>query len=168
MKGPHWLSCHALFTSYMKLLGDYERIAIVYDDIDATSRIWNTLFHMGDWYGLDLVHPSVAGHAATEVTAPQEGSILRYMSVVDCLAPIFTRRTLERLLPTFAEDLPESERAFRWSKLLPWPEYRSAIVDTVHVSRTVAAWGTPPRGAPKSHEHGRLRLVHEDHQETRV
>ncbi len=168
MKGPQWPSVHALFTHYMNLFGDYERIGIAYDDVDANARIWSTLFHIGDWYGLDVVHPSVGGHAATALTSPQEGSILRYTSVVDSLAPIFSRRALARVLPTFGEGIPEGELAPRWSALLPWPEYRSAIVDTVHVSRTVAAWGSAPRITPESREYGRLRLVHEDHQETRL
>src|SRR5579862_18738 len=79
MKGPQWPSVHALFTHYMNLFGDYARIGIVLDDIDANARIWSTLFHLCEWYGLDAVHPSVVGHAATAVTGPQEGSILRYM-----------------------------------------------------------------------------------------
>ena len=168
MKGPQSSACHALFTQYMKLVGDYERVAIVCDDIDANARIWDTLFHCCDWYGLDLAHPAVVGHASTDITTPRDGCILRYMDALDSLAPIFARRALERVLPTFVESIPEGELPAAWSRLLPWPEYRSAIVDTVKVTRTIAAWGSPARPTLKAREHARLRLVHEEPQgETR-
>jgi hypothetical protein len=162
MKGPHWPTCHALFMNYLKLLGDYERIAVVYDDVHASAKDWNTLFRLSDWYGLDIVHPSVAGHAATDLTRSQDGSILRYMSVVDCLAPVFSRRGLDRVLTTFGEGASDGELPLRWAERLPWPDYRSAIADAVTVSRTVAAWGSAPRSAPEFREHARLRMIHEE------
>jgi len=42
MKGPEWPGHHAILSHYMKLIGNYERIAIVRDDIDADAAVWRT------------------------------------------------------------------------------------------------------------------------------
>ena len=162
MKGPEWPGHHAILSHYMKLIGNYERIAIVRDDIDADAAVWKALLYCAEWFGIDILHPSVSGTAATDLTRPHPGCILRYVNVVDSLAPIFSRRALERVMGTFSSGLPEGELPLAWSRYLTWPEYRCAIVDTASVTRTRHAWSTPARAAIEIREHARLRIAHEE------
>jgi hypothetical protein len=152
-KGPRWPVHEALFARDGRWILEYERVALVSDDVDARLPSWNTLFGMADWYALDLAQPAATGYAAWEGQAAQPGCLLRYTSFVESTAPVFSRRALERVRPTFAEGASGADLPLAWSRLLPWPEYRCAIVDTVVAARTRPA----PKGTFDIREHARLR-----------
>lgn len=160
--GAAWPTFHALLAHYMKLMGRYERVALAGDNFAVDATWWNTLFHICDWFGLDQGHPSVMDHG-WEAMRPHPGCLMRYVGLVDCLAPVFSRRALERVHSTFDQGLAGADLSSAWSQLLPWPDYRCAIVDTVHVRCTV-----PMPASVRSleiPEHARLRLTHEELQE---
>jgi hypothetical protein len=136
-KGPRWPVHHAIFSHHMQMLGDYAHVALICDDVDADARTWNTMFHYCDWYGLDLAQPSIVGHVSWDITRPQPGLLLRYTSFVESMAPFFSRRALARVTPTFGESVSGWGLSFLWSQRLPWPEYRSAVVDAVQVNHTI-------------------------------
>ena len=105
MKGPRWPVHHMLFTQQAKVLQNYSHIALVCDDLDANVATWNTMFHFCDWYGLDLAQPAVLGHVSWDITRPQPGVLLRYTNFVESMAPVFSRRVLDRVVPTFSESI---------------------------------------------------------------
>ena len=152
-KGDRWPVHEALFARDGRMILEYDRIALVADDVDAKVQSWNTLFGMADWYALDLAQPAATGYAAWEGQAQQPGCLLRYTSFVESTAPVFSRRALERVLPTFAKSTSGLDLPLAWSRLLPWPEYKCAIVDTVVAARTRPA----PKGTFDIREHARLR-----------
>ena len=136
MKGPRWPAHHALCTHYFAMLGQYERVGFACDDLDASADTWNRLFDFCDWYGLDLAQPSVEGYTSWDFTRPQPGCLLRYTSFVEAMAPVFSRRALEKTRATFGESTSGWGLSFLWSQLLPYPEYRSAVVDAVSIVHT--------------------------------
>jgi hypothetical protein len=144
-------------TGYLKLVGDYESIGLARGDLAVDAKWWNTLFHVCGWFGLDLGHPSFRQHS-WEALRTQSGCLLRYTTLVDTVAPVFSRRAFDRVRSTFAAGIPEAELPLRWSDLLPWPSYRCGVVDTVPIE------GTRQLPAPRVEirEHARLRLVHEE------
>lgn len=184
MKGPRWPAHHAIFSNYMQLMGSYAHVGLVCDDIDANAAVWNSMFFACDWYGLDLAQPSVVGHVSWDITRPQPGCLLRYTSFVESMAPFFSRRALERVRPTFAESISGWGLSYLWSQRLPWPEYRTAIIDTVQIGHTLPvrrgslrptldALGIDPEQERREimarhgittfeiREHARLRIAHE-------
>jgi hypothetical protein len=133
MKGPRWPAHHALCTHYLAMLGGYERVGFACDDLDASADTWNRLFDYCAWYELDLAQPSVLGHTSWDITKPQPGCLLRYTSFVEAMAPVFSRRALEAARATFGESISGWGLSFLWGRLLPYPEYKTAIVDAVSV-----------------------------------
>jgi hypothetical protein len=136
MKGPRWPAHHALCTHHFAMLGQYERVGFACDDLDASADTWNRLFDFCDWYDLDLAQPSVEGYTSWDLTRPQPGCLLRYTSFVEAMAPVFSRRALAKARATFGESTSGWGLSFLWSRLLLYPEYRSAVVDAVSIVHT--------------------------------
>jgi hypothetical protein len=53
------------------------------------------------------------------------------------MCPTFSQRALAVVRPTFAESVSGWGLGSLWSSLLPWPEYRTAIIDEVRVTHTL-------------------------------
>jgi hypothetical protein len=136
MPGPRWPAHDAIAKHHMDLLRRYRRVGFACDDLDATSRTWSSLFSYCDWYEIDLGQPAVEGHVVREITSPQPDSLLRYVSYVEVMAPVLSPRALEKLAPTFSESVSGWGLPFVWSQLLPYPEYKLAIVDAVRIVHT--------------------------------
>ena len=136
MPGPRWPAHHAICSHHMELLRRYRRVGFACDDLDATSETWNSLFHYCDWYELDLAQPAVVGEVIREITEPQEGCLLRYVSYVELIAPVFSARALEKLSPTFSESVSGWGLPYVWSGMLPYPQYKMAVIDCVRVVHT--------------------------------
>ncbi|CAG1007336.1 hypothetical protein BURK1_03391 [Burkholderiales bacterium] len=136
MKGPRWPVHDWLWRHERALLGRYERVAFVCDDVDATTRTWNAMFDLCDWFGLDLAQPAIDGHAGLPITMPVAGCLLRYTNFVEVMAPVFSRRALERCGDTFGDSVSGWGLDHVWSARLPYPEFRLAIVDGVRVRHT--------------------------------
>jgi hypothetical protein len=137
MTGPRWPGHDAIFSENREFLARYRRIALACDDLDATVDTWNRLFHLSEWYGLDLAQPAVLGHASYEITRPHPGCLLRYTNYVESMCPTFSQRALGAVRHTFAESVSGWGLGSLWSSLLPWPEYRTAIIDQVCVTHTL-------------------------------
>lgn len=136
MAGPRWPAHHAIATHHMPLLRQYERVGFACDDLDATTAAWSALFHFSRWYELDLCQPAIEGHFSREITVPREGVLLRYTTYVEVMCPVLSPRALEILAPTFSESVSGWGLPVVWSSLLPWPEYKLAILDHVRVRHT--------------------------------
>ena len=140
MKGARWPAHDELWKHQRSLFEAYDFVGFACDDVDADADRWNRAFQGCAWYELDLAQPAVEGHYSWEITRPVPGSMLRYTSFVEAMCPIFSRRALALVAHTFGESVSGWGLSFVWSKLLPWPQYRSAILDAVTVTHT-----TPPR-----------------------
>jgi hypothetical protein len=136
MKGPRWPAHDALCTHQLAMLEGYDRVGFACDDLDANADTWNRMFDTFAWYELDLAQPSVQGHTSWDITRTHSGCLLRYTSFVEPMAPVFSRRALAKVRGTFGESISGWGLSFLWARLLPYPEYKTAVVDTVHVVHT--------------------------------
>lgn len=136
MPGPRWPAHHAIYAGNRELLGRYQHVAFACDDLDATTDTWNRLFNACEWYELDLAQPAIEGYISREITRPQPGCLLRYTSYVEIMCAVLSRRALARLGGTFAESVSGWGLPYLWSKLLPYPEFKLAIVDSIRVHHT--------------------------------
>lgn len=136
LPGPRWPAHHAIVSENIKFLQQYRRIGFACDDLEATPDTWNRTFDICDWYELDLAQPSVVGHTSWDITQPQPASLLRYTNYVETMCPVFSRRALEKVRDTFSQSVSGWGLDVLWSCLLPYPEYKIAILDNVQVVHT--------------------------------
>lgn len=136
MPGARWPAHHAVCSQNEVFLGRYQRVAFACDDLDATLQSWNRLFDLCEWYDLDLAQPAVEGYVSWSITKPQAGCLLRYTNYVETMCPVFSRRALEKLRGSFAESVSGWGLDLLWSRALPYPEYKMAIIDSVRVVHT--------------------------------
>ena len=133
MKGPRWPAHVAICAEMGEALARYERIGFACDDLEAPLVMWNDLFQTSTWYELDLAQPAVEGHVIRGITKPVEGLLLRYTNYVEIMCPVFSRRAFDRLRGTFGESVSGWGLSHLWSRMLPYPEYRQAVIDAVRV-----------------------------------
>lgn len=136
MTGPRWPTHDWLWRNRRDLFDRYDRVAFACDDLAASTRSWNALFNLCDWFGLDLAQPSITGYVNLAITAPVAGSILRYTNWVEVMCPVFSRRALALCGDTFRESKSGWSLGYLWAKRLPYPAFRTAIVDGVSVEHT--------------------------------
>ena len=134
MAGPRWPAHHAICTQHLDRLLSYDRIAFVCDDVDARPEAWTRLFELCARYQLDLAQPAILGYRSYAITEPQQGVLLRYTNFVEIMCPVFSSRALERVRSTFGESVSGWGLDFLWSRLLPYSDYKVAIVDSVCVT----------------------------------
>lgn len=137
-KGPKWGGLHALMTSGQLDWSGYDYIWMPDDDLAVTPRAVEHLFTIAHGQGLQLAQPSLShdsyiSHAAT---AHHPGLILRRTNFVEAMAPLFTPKLLERILPTFTINDSGWGIDYLWQMYLDRPRLDSAIVDAVQVRHT--------------------------------
>ena len=133
MTGPRWPAHHAICTEQADLLARYQRVGFACDDLEAPLATWLNLFQCCGWYELDLAQPAVEGHVIRDITKPVEGVILRYTTYVEVMCPVFSQRALQRLRGTFSESVSGWGLPYIWSKQMPYPEYKLAIIDALRI-----------------------------------
>ena len=134
--GPRWPAHDRLWRERRELFDRYDHVAFVCDDVDADTRTWNALFRLADWFGLDLAQAAVDGYANHPITMPVAGAFLRYTDFVEVMCPVFSRRALARCGDTFGASVSGWGLEALWTARLPYPDYRTAIVDRLRVTHT--------------------------------
>jgi len=94
------------------------------------------MFDLCEWFDLDLAQPAVGGYVNHPITSPVDGSLLRYTNFVEIMCPFLSRRALALCGDTFGRSVSGWGLARIWTALLPYPEFRIAIVDQVRVLHT--------------------------------
>jgi hypothetical protein len=133
MQGPRWPAHDWLWRNRREIFDRYERVAFVCDDVDAVTASWNLMFDLCEWFDLDLAQPAIGGYANIPITQPVDGSLLRYTNYVEIMCPVFSRRALALCGDTFGQSVSGWGLDFLWAALLPYPQFRMAIVDRVCV-----------------------------------
>ena len=124
-------------------LWSYDRIAFPDDDLMLSWGDWNALFASCRDHRLDLAQPALshAGHIAHPITGRDPRYLLRYVSFVEGMTPIFSREALRLCAPTFKGAVSGFGLDNIWPKLLGEPRDRIAIIDQVAVVHTRAPQG---------------------------
>jgi hypothetical protein len=137
VEGPKWTGIRALLHEWDGWR-DYEHIWLPDDDIRATQDDINRMFDVAAGVPLDLFAPALdeASHFAHFTTVRNPNFFGRHVGFVEIMVPGFSRRALERVLPT----LDEGETGWGWGLDVVWPKllgYENVgIIDGVTVTHT--------------------------------
>lgn len=120
----------------------YDHFALVDGDLVASWRDWNALFATCRDYRLDLAQPSLShdGFVGHPITRRDDRFVLRYVSFVQGMAPIFSRRALRVCAPTF-DVVGGLGLDVAWPQLLGSPLNRIAVIDQTPVLHVQPALG---------------------------
>jgi hypothetical protein len=118
----------------------YDQIWIPDDDIMTSWNDINSFFHVTRKYGLDLAQPSLQQRPdcfiTHGITAQQPRSLLRYVSFIEIMCPLFSKRALQICRGTFRDSWSGFGLDHLWPSLLGKPRARMAIVDSIGVIHT--------------------------------
>ena len=133
MIGPRWPAHHDICQNQWDLIRQYEFVAFICDDIEATATDWNALFATCRDHHLDLAQPAIKGHANYEITKPNKDCLLRFTDFVEVMCPIFHRPMLDELRWTFAESKSGWGLNWLWAHAIRESKHRAAIIDAIPV-----------------------------------
>lgn len=133
MVGPRWPAHHDICQNQWDLIRQYEFVAFVCDDIEATAADWDALFATCRDYRLDLAQPAIEGHANYEITMPRDDCLLRITNFVEVMCPIFHRPMLDELRWTFGESTSGWGLNWLWAHALRRSKHRMAVIDSIPV-----------------------------------
>jgi hypothetical protein len=106
-------------------------ISIAFEDVD---RMFDIFVARNLW----LAQPSLsrASFRDHEICVHRDLFVLRHVSFVEIMAPIFSRAALSRCLPTFGESVSGWGLDFVWPEIIGDPQHRLAIIDAVQMVHT--------------------------------
>lgn len=124
-----------LFKKRTDLLENYSHIWLPDDDLATNADDIDKLFETAETHNIQICQPSLSwkSYYSYFVTLNNKRFVLRYTDFVEMMAPLFTSCALRRALPLF-ESLRFGWGADEiWCRLLPTPEFGSAIIDAMTV-----------------------------------
>ncbi len=134
-KGFKWELLHWALEEHRQLVDRYENIWLPDQDVRADTVSINRLFELFEHYGLQLAQPAICGgEVSYELFRQREGVILRYSPLVEIMCPLFTRRSLARVTPTFVESRSGWGLDWLWTRF--FEQHQIAIIDAVGVEHT--------------------------------
>jgi hypothetical protein len=141
MPGPKWTGVRELFATWQGWR-NYDYIWFPDDDIFASQGTIDEMFRIAQALALDLCAPALheASYYGHYSTMRNRRCFARRTGFVEIMMPCFSRRGLEKLLPT----LDLSTTGWAWGLDALWPkllEYRNVgIIDATPVLHT-RPWG---------------------------
>lgn len=141
-KGPKWSCIADLLAARPELIEEYDNFWFPDDDLSVSTDTLNRMFALFEGLGLDLAQPALTPNSyfSWALLLQREGHVARYSQFVEVMAPLFTRETLRRVLPTFAESRSGWGLDWVWPTLLAPHQAKIAILDATPV------WHTRPIG----------------------
>jgi hypothetical protein len=141
-KGPKWSCIADLLAERPELIDQYDSFWFPDDDLSASTDTLNRMFALFQGLDLDLAQPAltVNSYYSWSILLQQEGHIARYSEFVEVMAPLFTRETLLKCSPSFAESRSGWGLDWVWPTVLATHEPKIAILDATPV------WHTRPIG----------------------
>ena len=126
----------AVYASTLRGLG-YHRFLLVDDDVRFKPGDISRLFDICEQEDLQLCQPALAWgtHANHLVTLRNPACVVRQVRFIEVMAPCFSRRMLEELLPTFTLTRSTWGIDWAWASLLNG-RHCIAVVDAVQVQHT--------------------------------
>lgn len=166
--GPKWTGISATLNGWDGWR-DYDHVWLPDDDIRTSQHVINRMFDVAAGVGLDLFAPALdeRSHFAHFDTTRNTNFFGRYVGFVEIMVPGFSRRALEKVLPT----LDEGGTGWGWGLDSVWPkllDYRGVgILDGVTVTHTrpVGEMRDPDLRRRVHEESDRLLRAHDCRQE---
>ncbi|HUH94248.1 MAG TPA: DUF707 domain-containing protein [Casimicrobiaceae bacterium] len=163
-KGPKWRGLHAFFTREDFWQG-YDYVMLPDDDLAIEQETVSRLFARAASRDLELCQPALSwwSYYSHAITVRHPSFALRFTDFVEIMTPCFSRRHLERCLPTFAESVSGWGFDRIWPRMLAQAAPCAAIVDECVVTHTRPVGG-PNYAALRElgstpHEEGRRLLA---------
>ena len=137
-KGPKWPALHALLSQSPEIWQKYDYVWLPDDDLAATPQTIELMFQLMQGLDLHLAQPSLSwtSYVSLVMTLHNPNFAVRYSSFVEPMAPCFSRRLLERVLPTFNESISGWGLDYVWPRYLDSPYTQCAILDGIQVTHT--------------------------------
>jgi len=119
-------------------LRSYDAVWFVDGDICMAFEDVDRMFDIFAASDLWLAQPSLspASFRDHEICVHRDLFVLRYVSFVEIMAPIFSRAALSRCLPTFDESVSGWGLDYVWPEIIGDPQHRLAIIDAVQMLHT--------------------------------
>jgi hypothetical protein len=127
---------HRLFQENPHLL-DYDRIALIDDDILADVQTINRCFDLGEEHDLQIWQPSLSpeSYYTYAITLRKTGYLFRITDFVEMMCPFLTASALRKALPLLESGF-ETGIDVVWSRHPQFSSLPLAIVDAVSVTHT--------------------------------
>jgi hypothetical protein len=138
VKGGKWDGLHAFFAANPSVFENYDWIWLPDDDIATTTSCINRLFDLTEKRALVVAQPSLTwdSHYSHFITLHNPRFELRWTNFVELMVPIFKADFLRTIFPTFAKRRFGTGLDHLWSRWMPNPRCRSAIIDSIAVRHT--------------------------------
>lgn len=135
--GPKVAGWRALFERRSDLIQNYDRIALIDDDIDTDASSLTRCFELGERFGLAVWQPSLSWNSYATYAATLHNPVfaVRFVNCIEMMCPFFTVQALTDVVPIFALGL-ESGIDLVWCSLSDGDPKRHAILDAVTVRHT--------------------------------
>jgi hypothetical protein len=126
-----------IFTDYPELLDDYERIALLDDDLETDAAAINRVFDIGESHGLRIWQPALTpdSYFSYAVFLQNTAFTLRYTNFIEMMCPFFAAETLREVRPLFALGL-EVSIDLLWCRCFDAPWFKCAVIDAVAVKHS--------------------------------
>ena len=95
---------NAVLSDNPELLDQYDRIAFIDDDVDATTSTINKCFKVGERYALQIWQPALSADSYITYAASLRNPRfeLRFCNYVEMMCPFFHTKLLKKIAPLFA------------------------------------------------------------------
>jgi len=119
-------------------LWDYDFVTFPDDDLDMQWSDLNQIFAVCRDYGLDLAQPALHPESYINYPVSRQNKIflLRYVSLVECMMPVFSQSALRKCVPTFALHKDGFGIDHAWARIIGTPPTKLAVIDKVAVRHT--------------------------------
>jgi hypothetical protein len=137
-KGGKFDGLHALLTGRQDLFDRYDYIWIADDDIVASRETIDRLFATMRRYDLLIAQPALSADSYLyfPLTLEFPSFELRYTNVVEAMVPCFNAAYLRQVAPLFGGLRYGWGLDYIWTRLMPEPAGRAAVIDSCVVRHT--------------------------------
>lgn len=135
-KGPKWPILHQILEQNPAFLDKYSAIWFPDDDISMPTEQINRMFNLFCGMGMDLAQPALTldSHVSHKELIQEQNSVLRLVNFIEVMAPIFSKKAINQLYPTFAQSKSGWGLDFLWPVLLG--QKNMAILDATPMTHT--------------------------------
>jgi hypothetical protein len=136
-KGTKFTAMWMLWQRFRSVLLDYDHVLFLDDDVETTCADLNKMFEMCRKHQLDLAQMSLSKASFTSwsalfsrpgITGP------RSISAVEIMMPVFSRKALNLVSPSFGQSISGFGLDLVWGKLVSQAGGRIAILDEVQAT----------------------------------
>lgn len=135
-QGGKWDGIYRFFTEHSEIVERYDLFWLVDDDIETSPEQLDLLLAYVRAHQFELAQPALTldSYYSHRLTLVCPGFAHRHTNLVEIMAPILSKRLLQRVLPVFAFTRSGYGIDWYWQKEVENPQKGIAIVDAYPVS----------------------------------